>query len=271
MIFYNNLEKNLKKFDTFADVLEKTSVKFPKKIFISDEKRDISFEEMNILVNQCCNFFNQLNLKRNDVISIYLKNSIEFVIIYLASMRFGTIINPFPASLSINEVVKRTNFTKSKKIFLGENHVRNKKFYFIKENIFLKKLKNLDKNFVLNRKKKYNEISCLYYSSGTTNNPKIIQYTHKSIIATQYSMCKKKFSKPFSKHLCILPMGHTSALRYSVKQCVSSASTLIISESFWKIKKDFWQIIKKNKINFFQTVPSILFSLIQEKKKNKKK
>ena len=156
MIFYNNLEKNLKKFDTFADVLEKTSAKFPKKIYITDGKRDISFEEMNILVNQCCNFFYQLNLKRNDVISIYLKNSIEFVIIYLASMRFGTIVNPFPASLSINEVIKRTNFIKSKKIFLDKNHVRNKKFYFIKENNFLEKLKKLDKNFFLNRKKKYN-------------------------------------------------------------------------------------------------------------------
>lgn len=270
MIFYNNLEKNLKKFETFADVLEKTSLKFPKKIFISDGKRDISYEEMNILVNQCCNFFYHLNLKRNDVISIYLKNSIEFVIIYLASMRFGTIVNPFPASLSINEVVKRINFIKSKKIFLDKNHIRNKKFYFIKESFFLKKLKNLDKNFILNKKKKYNEISCLYYSSGTTNNPKIIEYSHKSIIATQYLMCKKKFSKPFSNHLCILPMGHTSALRYSVKQCVSSASKLIIAESFWKIKKNFWQIIKKNKINFFQTVPSILFSLIQEKRKIKK-
>ena len=66
---------------------------------------------MNILVNQCCNFFYQLNLKRNDVISIYLKNSIEFVIIYFASMRFGIIVNPFPAS---SAMYRRSDFLETR-------------------------------------------------------------------------------------------------------------------------------------------------------------
>ena len=269
MIFNKSLSENIKKFQDFSSVLSLVAKKYPNKIFIIEKKNQISFKDFDILVNQCCNFFLSLGLKKNDVISLYLDNSKEFLVLYFASMRYGTIVNPFPSSLAIEEVLIRAKFVKAKKIFLNKNKKGNL-YYSIDSSFFLKFLKNFKNEF--NIKQQGKKIACLYYSSGTLGNPKIIEYSHSSIISTQYSMNKKKFSNFFSRHLCLLPMGHTSALRYSVKQCVSTASTLIISDPFWKIRDKFWDIIEKKKINFVQVVPTILNTIINtKKKKNKKK
>ena len=119
MIFYKSLSENIKKFQDFSSVLSLVAKKYPNKIFIIEKKNQISFKDFDILVNQCCNFFLSLGLKKNDVISLYLDNSKEFLVLYFASMRYGTIVNPFPSSLAIEEVLIRAKFVKAKKIFFN--------------------------------------------------------------------------------------------------------------------------------------------------------
>ena len=81
----------MKNFNNISDVLKFWGTKKPNKIFIIDEKKKYSFSQINHFVNSCCFFFKSLGLKERDILSFNLKNSIEFVIIYLACMRANII------------------------------------------------------------------------------------------------------------------------------------------------------------------------------------
>ncbi len=267
MIFKNTLKKNIHFYKNFSYILDEVAKKYPENIYITDDYRSYTFEEFNILVNKCCNLFYEMKLKKKDVISIYLNNSIEFVILYFASIRYGTIINPLPISISTEDIIKKTQFVKTKILFTFTRIPHLKKNYFlIEKNNFLKLLNKKSDKFNYKQKKFTSDIAAYYYSSGTSAEPKIIVYSNQSIVATQFTMVKSKFLKTFSNHLCFLPMAHTSALRYSIKYCVSSVSTVFIKKNYWNIRKDFWRIIKENKINFFQSVPSILQLILESRK-----
>jgi len=105
----------------------------------------------------------------------------------------------------------------------------------------------------------------LYYSSGTTGNPKLIEYTHRSMVQSQVSMVRAGYVNSFEKHLCVLPLGHTAALRHTIKPCICSASTIYLYESFWKVRNELWNIVEKYEINFFNVVPTILVAIMNMK------
>ena len=50
------------------------------------------------------------------------------------------------------------------------------------------------------------------------------------MINLQKAMFKIKFASSNTTHLCILPMGHTSVLRYSIKQSLFMGSRFVIFE-----------------------------------------
>lgn len=93
------------------------------------------------------------------------------------------------------------------------------------------------------------------------------------MLELQKSIIRNKFTSSETNHLCVLPFGHTSVLRYSIKQAAILGSTIYIYDNFWNIKNNFWKIIINKNINFVQLVPTLIISLLNLKKimiKNKK-
>ena len=59
--------------------------------------------------------------------------------------------------------------------------------------------------------------------------------------------------------ICVFCLfGHTSVLRYSIKQAVFVGSTIFIIDNFWKIKNELFKIIYKYKVNYIQLVPTLV-------------
>ena len=75
-------------------------------------------------------------------------------------------------------------------------------------------------------------------------------------------MVRAGYVNPFEKHLCVLPLGHTAALRHMIKPCICTASTVYLHESFWKIRDEIWNLVEQNGINFFNVVPTILIAMM---------
>ena len=106
------------------------------------------------------------------------------------------------------------------------------------------------------------QIAALYYSSGTTGKPKIVEYPHRSMIENQAAMFKAGCAEPNAVHICFLPLGHTAALNNSVFHCICTGSTVVMFESFWKIRADLWELIHKYKATYMVVVPSVLIAII---------
>jgi len=264
------LSEKIKSFPTFSEILTYRSVKSPDNYFLIQDDEKWTYNEFDGLVNSCCRYFTSIGLKPGNAISFVLRNSIDFLIIYFASIRFRIILNPFPYHMDGNEIIKKLDSIHPQFVFCHENHNNT-----LSKSGF--KIINIDEisesNFPLFLKIfsssetdvlpiKNDDVAVYYSSSGTTGGPKIIEYTHRSMVLTQASMVRAGFSDLNTTHLCVLPLGHTASIRYTIKQCICTGSTVVLYDSFWKLRSKFWKDVQKHSPSFMQIVPTILIALL---------
>lgn len=256
----------------FSDAINFISEKFPNKTFLIFENIKITFKEFNFLINKTCNYFKNQNIKEKDIISICLKNSIESIIIYFSCIRYGVICSPIPYGVSEDSLKHFLKLSKSKFVFSNQK-ISNKNFNNIilnDYNDFLKKIGNC-KDYFKNKKINGDNTAVYYFSSGTTAKPKLIKYSHNAMIACQKILFESNYLNPFSIHMCLLPLGHTASLRYSIKNAIMNAGKVYLYKNFWEVKDSFWKEIKNKKINFVGVVPTIIQTLLYSHGKKKLK
>jgi len=265
-------DKEILKQKNFSDILKCTSHFYPNNIFIVEKDNFFSFKEFDKLVDQCCAHFFNLNLKAKSVVTLLLPNSIEFVILYFACIRYGLIVSPIPSNSNMNNIKHSIKLSKSKIIY------SEKKIYFKKKiqnivikdlSFFLKKLKKL-KIKKIDKKIIPNNTAVYYFSSGTTSLPKLIKYSHHAMVQCQKLLNKSNFLPKFSNHMSFLPLGHTASMRYSIKNAIVNVGTVFLYKNYWSIKDYFWKEIKKKNINFIGVVPTILQAIYINSSKIKK-
>jgi acyl-coenzyme A synthetase/AMP-(fatty) acid ligase len=256
-------------FINFPDILKYWAKKAPNKVFIIDlpAGEKYSYFAFNKLVNSAARFFLSLGVKKGDIASICLRNSSEFLISYFALMRVGAIVNPIPSSIGVKELYANIKFLKSKLSLLEkEKSERIKTIHKIFEvkfrgkDGFLQNIKNFsDEGLSIDLKS--DDPACLFYSSGTTAKPKGIIFSNRSLINIILLMCQSLGHNSKSIHFGILPMGHTAAMHHSVLSVLYVGGTFVFAENFMKVRKDFWKIIEKYKINYVQTVPTVIYMI----------
>ena len=111
-------------FDTFAEILDNTSKFAPEKIFLIEGEEHWTYKGFNKLVDRCCYFLGDLGIKPKDTISVVLRNSIDYLIIYFAALRCHIILNPFPYHMSGNEVLSKAEMITPKAIFCHKDFLR---------------------------------------------------------------------------------------------------------------------------------------------------
>ncbi len=269
----------IEKSPTFSEILDNTARKFSNQIFLIEGEKQWSYLVFNNLVNHCCRYFKNLGLERGDIVSCILRNSVDYLIIYFAALRSRVILNPFPYHLSANELLEKIEIVKPKYLFCHKGHFnqlsKSKHTIINLDEIagknFLQLLEKFSGEEFQSPEIDSEQTAILYYSSGTTGSPKIIEYSHKSMVMSQASMIRSGFTFPGSVHLCVLPLGHTASLRYTIKQCICTGSTVVLYESFWKLRSRLWEDVEKYSATFFEVVPSILIAILNTPYKNFKK
>jgi len=239
--------------------------KSSEKIYLINNEIEYSYSQVNELINKICFFYKSIGLNEGAVISAVIKNSVEYILLYLSALRYGCIFNPYPYNLEVRDISRYVSNIEPKVIFCQEKHYSD----FKKENRFdpllikddfivtLKDTKQIYPDFI----PKKNSPACIYYSSGTTGNPKGVVFSHNNMIANISSIIRGFKFDDNEIHLIILPLGHTASTNYSFLPCTLCGGTLVVTESFWKIRANFWKYIEKYKITYVEVVPSVLVAL----------
>ncbi|MCD4693464.1 MAG: acyl--CoA ligase [Calditrichales bacterium] len=236
-----------------------------KSFIILDHNNTFSFNKVNQLVNSCCQLFKSLKLKPGDVVSAIIKNDIDYFILYTASLRYGTVFNPYPSTLDTADIQRYLEKVNPAVVFCQERHLDLQKRIPYKTIL-------VDPNFISDLDKEmlpYPDFepgpespACLYYSSGTTGNPKNILISHHNMVSNIASIVRGFKFTDADRHFIILPLGHTAAINYSFLPTLLTGASILIAESFWKVRAKFWTLIKEFKITYVQLVPSILLALL---------
>ena len=204
-----------------------------------------------------------LNLEIQTIVPVLLPNSIEYLITYIACATHGLIFAPIPYFLDAVEVDKILENYKSKLIVSNRQDIS----YPVKL-IQPPNLTATDFNSELFDHKTHENVSdsstlSLYYSSGTTGNPKGVLYTHENKFSLIESIVKDFGFTKESNHFTFLPFGHTASLNYSVFPSLFLGSKLFIASGFEKIRGNFFQILAKFKITYVELVPTVAQTLVK--------
>ncbi|MFH1288893.1 MAG: AMP-binding protein [bacterium] len=258
---------------SLSDILRFQALRYPEQSWLYDGNvgKSYTFKIIDDMVDKAVSFFKQKKCLPGEIISTVIDNRFEYIIIFLAAHRLGLIFNPFPFNLNAQDVHKYLNYIEPKLVFCQDKHFCNLKskgwpveLIADKErgNIFLEALQVLNKSDIKDFAPLDNETACIYYSSGTTGNPKGIMYSHRNIIENISSVVRGFGWGRQDNHLVILPLGHTAAINYSFLPCLYSGARIVLFESFWKIRNNFWKYVEEFNITYIEVVPSILFSIV---------
>ena len=253
----------------FLDILDYWASKTPDKIFVTAISNGLSYSyaDFNGLVDLSGQFLKKKGLRKGDIVVVCVRNSVEFLILYFATMRLGGIINLVPPTVAEKELAANITFLKPKLVFVEKKHFKSiSKRGVIRielegEKAFLKALYEFPAE-KLHVEIQEDDPSCLYYSSGTTANPKGILFSHKSLVNMAILLCREFGHNCHSIHFGILPMGHTSVMHHSLLPILYMGGTFIFSENFISVRRDFWRIIEEHRINYVQTVPTVIFMIL---------
>lgn len=199
--------------------------------------------------------------KKQQVISVLLPNSIEYIEAMIFSFLSGNIFNPIPYFMSDQEVDRLLTIIGSDIVLTDRNlelAPENKK-----KIVDVNKLSSTESVTLYGDSDDEPAIASLYYSSGTTGNQKGVLYSHENVFELITAICSEfKFGRA-THHLSLLPFGHTASINYNILPCLFTRSNLTIAASFQMIMARFFKIVAEKNINYVQIVPSVLHMLMK--------
>ena len=197
---------------TALNMLETSAQRFPDKIALKDEVREITFKELENKSRQLGRHLTALGVNKGDRVGIFKENSVNTIISIFGAMYAGgafVCINTKIKPRQVNHIIEDSGI----KLIISNHH---------KINYFFSNIRNEDVNLmdieqILTDNTDYNDVliphvidrdlASLVYTSGSTGKPKGVMFTHNEVV-----MCAKVMSGLFKNTsdeniLCTLPFS----------------------------------------------------------------
>lgn len=262
----------------FQEILNKTA-KIGDKTFITDfsngKEINITFSELENLVNRFANFLKMKGIRKGDKVAILLINSYEFVISLLAIQRLGAIPLPLNTFLNSNELkhifkdsnvkylISQSDFYESLSSILKETKI--KKIIWKDKNIslgiesytFIEALnvEPLDKKESITNLND-NDIALILYTSGTTGKPKGVILTYKNIFSNVKNIIEFMGFSQTDRFIIYLPMFHIFTLTAMIFTPLHLGAQIFILKSINPFEKII-EVVDKKKITVFMGIPEV--------------
>uniref|UniRef100_A0A0K0FIS6 Acyl-CoA synthetase family member 2, mitochondrial (inferred by orthology to a human protein) n=1 Tax=Strongyloides venezuelensis TaxID=75913 RepID=A0A0K0FIS6_STRVS len=249
----------------------------------------------NVLRKKCyqlaAGFFNQIELKKKDIVLVLLPNSIEFVEVFLSTALLGSTISGINPSSTKEEIDYFVNLTKAKCLVChSDNYTKIEHLVDILKVILIDKKDNqIGEDFEsllrLWNGKSVSEINEILpkldiqmsdilitpFSSGTTGKPKCCLLSHRNFSCITYILKHSLFDKLSSgikrATLSLLPFFHVSGF-WPLCYCLLEGHHSVILEEFNTMMT--LEIIEKYRIDVINVVPSIINFFCKNKEMVKK-
>jgi len=222
--------------------------------------KELTYTDIWIYIQTICHRLNTMGVQSGEVLCFSAENSLDLVLMLLASFCYGAIACPLNPRLSTNEFENIINHSGAKWIFTHK--IEEIPESFADRGIhFFSLLSSNPSSWVPPQTEDLN-IALLIYTSGTTGQPKGVPLTHQNIFSN--ANAAKEWFEYTDHHtsLCILPLFHTFGLISDVLPLLLAGGKTIISPIFdIKLLADIELAIQKYNIHSFSAVP-LMFDLM---------
>lgn len=258
-------------------ISERNARLHPERVFIEsiDQGNRITFREMNEWCSKVANFLKQQNITKHDKVTLIGKNTLETMIIYFGTLKYGAILNPIFSEESEENLYhiialaqptlvfydKERHLDKNKRLetewipfseFFGERKVTDQ---------FLKFLKDQCTEFD-GHLGEAQDIAEILYTSGTTSVPKGILISREALFHMTEEISERIGMTEKDRVLEYRAYNWASAQLLTILSSMLKGNTLFLSKKFSRTRFSEW--LKKFDITISSGVPAVFSMMMNE-------
>ncbi len=247
------------------------------------EHIDFSFAEIKKYSDQTASYFQSLGIGRGDMVMLILKRRYEFWFSIIALHKLGAVVIPATHLLTRKDIVYRNNAADIKMIVCaGESNILQQVAAAMPESPSVKKLVSIGPEFAEGFEDFYQgidnaapfirptqtntneDISLMYFTSGTTGNPKMVAHDFTYPLAHITTGCYWHNLHENSLHLTIADTGWGKAVWGKLYGQWIAGATIFVFDHEKFVPADMLQMIQNYKITSLCAPPTIFRFLIRE-------
>ncbi len=236
-----------------------------------------TYAEFQRKVHILANAFTTLGFKKGDFIHVWVQNSPETLMAYYAAIKIGAVAGPINGWWKGPEVEYLLNDSKGSCLIVEDQYLPI--FDEIKERcphlktiieigespsgkyISFDKLISQEDDTPVTCASDPEDPSYIFYTSGTTGNPKGVLLSHKNVIADAKMINAAAMKDENKKFLCFLPLFHVNAM-LTCMSAMNKGHHIILRKGF--SATEFWEVVEQYKVNFWSAVPAVYQILLSD-------
>jgi acyl-CoA synthetase (AMP-forming)/AMP-acid ligase II len=250
-------------------LLTRSAHYFPNRTAFVIDGQAVTYQDLNRRVNKLANALLFLDLQKGDRVGLLFHNSLAYLESYLALYKSGLVWVRLNARLHPSEIKGMMEDSGAQVLIHGPEFVETAGKIAPEVRWVMQKGKGpgMDYDEFLQKGSEnepqvevtFEDLSDLWYTSGTTGAPKGIMLTHRNILTcTQFLLCDVYDITPEDKLLTVGALSHAGSVR--ILPFIIRGATNYLHTHFDPVKA--FQEIQESKITDLSTVPTMLIGLM---------
>jgi acyl-CoA synthetase (AMP-forming)/AMP-acid ligase II len=249
-----------------SELLARNARKFPDKTAIIDGDIELSYVEVDRMVNRLASSLSRLGICQGDKVILYMPNTKEFVFAYFAVLRLGAIVVPVNARLTAAEVKYIIDHSEAKAVIAHDwiyqelaSLVGHDDAIWIKTGeakdgwTSLSELIAAGETETIVCPLKEDDEATILYTSGTTGKPKGVLFTYRNIFAVATMMVIETKMDRHSRILHMMPLSHSAPLHLFFVGGTYVGATHVLAPTF--SSEALLQLVEQHEITHFFGAP----------------
>lgn len=274
--------------NTLGDLLERTTDRYPSKIAIRYQDKQLTYKELDEQVNRTANAFLDAGMKKGDMIGIMSKNSLDFVLVNFALARIGAVMIPVNYMLTVDDLAYILDHAGVTGLIASpefapviDEAAKDQSIHFrylmdveTNEDEALSSWKLLSEEregrqtTVIDVDLDDDDLAHVLYTSGTESKPKGVMLTHKSIISEYVSTVVDAKMEADDIVIHALPLYHSAQLHVFLGPSIYVGSTGVILGS--ASPEIILKTIEEEKVTSLFCPPTVWIGLLRHPDFNKR-
>ncbi len=255
--------------------------KTPNNIFLNHGKEAFTWSCVDKITDKVAKVFLEQGIKKGDRIGIVGVNSASWVIAFLSLQKIGAVaalINPCFKEKELIDCIKIANIKhmfytnlcgdnsadKVMKNIKNSRDVSGIKIYNI-EKTYQEWMKLAErkvcKEMEIPEQEDSNELACILFTSGTTNNCKGVMLSHYSIVNNAREVVKQMRWNENDRMCLSVPLFHCFGITVSLLTTIIAGMSISLIHKYKTMH--VCKVIEKNKCTVLNGVPSMFLAMIK--------
>jgi acyl-CoA synthetase (AMP-forming)/AMP-acid ligase II len=261
-----------------GDMIVRDANKFPEKMAVVSEGISLTYKALNERVNRLANALIKKGLKKGDRIGVLVHNCYQFIEIYFAAAKTGSIFCPYNNHLNAREVSDIILYSTPRFLFLDAEfgdivdplrpHLESvEHFVYLQKPrwSFMGDYENLISGGEKDEpgvKIKDDDVMSIFFTAGTTGRPKGAMRTHRHVMTNAITGVIELKVSYHERALISFPMYHI-ACEDNMGRHFFMPNTLVIRREGQFDPKEVLELLVAEKITMCQLVPTMIHAFLQ--------